>query len=328
MNRTRKVYHPYNLVATVNYDEFPKENLVSLGAPGLFDERLSRKVHVSTIEEEADAIYIAKPDGKEIKERSAVVLENLSKKLDNTKGNIMGHYVKHTHFQTNLPVFPVVASKYNDVTPDKCYPIDPRIYMNPFLLNLDDEYNRKKLNNVKNKLKTSNKLSVETGMDLCNAILYAPPNHELEVLYEATDYYLKFEIDDPRLRFVLFTSFYCMADAYIDDENEFEELIEMIKEKQTPKGLKEVSTLIYTKNKLALARKIIAEKDDELTAKNNEITAKDNEITEKNNEITAKDNVITANNNMISEIKKLVDENSDTELATKINKILFKNVAN
>ena len=63
-----------------------------------------------------------------------------------------------------------------------------------------------------------------------------------------------------------------MADAYIDDENEFEELIEMIKEKQTPKGLKEVSTLIYTKNKLALARKIIAEKDDELTAKNNEIT--------------------------------------------------------
>ena len=103
-----------------------------------------------------------------------------------------------------------------------------------------------------------------------------------------------------------------MADAYTDDKNEFEELIKMIKEKQTPKGLKEVSTLIYTKNKLALARKIIAEKDDELTAK-------DNVITEKNNEITAKDNVITANNNMISEIKKLVDENSDTELATKIN---------
>ncbi len=35
-----KVYHPYNFVATINYDEFPKENLESLGAPGLFDERL------------------------------------------------------------------------------------------------------------------------------------------------------------------------------------------------------------------------------------------------------------------------------------------------
>ena len=97
-------------------------------------------------------------------------------------------------------------------------------------------------------------------MDLCNAILYAPPNHELEVLHEATDYYLKFEIENPRLRFALFTSFYCMADAYIDDENEFEELIEMIKEKQTPEELKEVSTLIYRENKLALARKIIAKK--------------------------------------------------------------------
>ena len=314
MKRRRKVYHPYNLVATINYDEFPKENLVSLGAPGLFDERLSRKVHVSTIEEEADAIYIANPDGKELKQRSTVVLENLSKKMDKEKGNIMGHYVSHAHVQTNLPVFPVVASKYNNVTPEKWYPIAPRICMNPFLLNLDEEYNRKKLNNVKNKLKSSNELSVETGMDLCNAILYAPPNHELEVLYEAVNYYLKFKIDNPRLRFALFTSFYSMADAYIDDEKEFEELIETIKGKQTPKELNEVSTLIYRENKLALAREIIAKKDDELIAKDNKIAEKDKKIAEKNN--------------MISELKKLVDENSDNELSEKIYQILFINAPN
>ena len=164
MKRSRKIYHPYNLVATVNNDEFPKENLVSLGAPGLFDERLSRKVHVSTIEEESDAIYIANPNGKELKQRSTPVLENLSKKMDNKKGNIVRHYVSHAHVQTNLPIFPVVASKYTNVTPDKCYPIDLRFCMNPFLLNLD-------VNNVKNKLKNSNKLSVETSMDLCNAII-------------------------------------------------------------------------------------------------------------------------------------------------------------
>ena len=91
---------------------FQKENLESLGAPGLFDKRLSRKVHISTIEEEADAIYIAEPYGKELKQRSTVVLENLSKKkMDKEKGNIMGHYVKHAHLQTNLPVFSCCSIK-------------------------------------------------------------------------------------------------------------------------------------------------------------------------------------------------------------------------
>ena len=52
-------------------------------------------------------------------------------------------------------------------------------------------------------------------------LLYAPSNHELEVLYEATDYYLKFEIKNPRLYFALFTSFYSMEDTYINNEKEF-----------------------------------------------------------------------------------------------------------
>ena len=78
-------------------------------------------------------------------------------------------------------------------------------------------------------------------------LLYAPSNHELEVLYEATDYYLKFEIKNPRLYFALFTSFYSMEDTYINNEKEFEELTEMIKKKQTPKELKKGITLIDNK---------------------------------------------------------------------------------
>ena len=52
----------------------------------------------------------------------------------------------------------------------------------------------------------------------------------------------------------------------------------MIKEKQTPKELKKGITLIRIEKKLALARKILAEKDEEITAKNEEITVKDEEI--------------------------------------------------
>ena len=51
-------------------------------------------------------------------------------------------------------------------------------------------------------------------------------------------------------------------------------------------------------------------------------------LQQKINEITEKNNELTANKNMISEIKKLIDENSDNELSTKINKILFKNTPN
>ena len=55
-----------------------------------------------------------------------------------------------------------------------------------------------------------------------------------------------------------------------------------------------------TTKKLALAKEMIAEKNEE----------------------------ITANKNMISEIKKLVDENSDNKLSEKIYQILFKNTPN
>ena len=317
MTRKRKVYHPYDFASTVNYDEFPKESLLSLGVPGKFEKRLSRKVHVRSIEDEADAIYIAQADGKELKQRSTVVLENLSKKMDYKKGTTMGRYVKHAHLQTSLPVFPVVASKYNHITEEKYYEIDPRILMNPFLLNLDEEYTRKKLNNVKNKLNNSNELSVETGMDLCNAIIYAPPNQEIETLNEAIDYYLGFEIKNPRLRFALFSSFYCMTDAYIDDENEFEELIEMIKQKQTPETLDNLTTLVNSQNNLALARELLAEKDDEIAEQNKTITEQNTEIAEQNKKLTEDEYIF-------SKLRKLADRLDDDEISAEIYKILFK----
>ena len=91
----------------------------------------------------------------------------------------------------------------------------------------------------------------------------------------------------------------------------------MIKEKQTPKELKKGITLINIENKLALAKKIIAEKDKELAIRNKKLT-----------ELIAINNELTTTENILSEIKKLVDENPDNELSKKIKKILFKNTLN
>ena len=99
--------------------------------------------------------------------------------------------------------------------------------------------------------------------------------------------------------------------VYIDDENEFEELIEMIKQKQTPETLDNLTTLINSQNNLALARELLAEKD--------------NEIAELKRKIAEQNKKLSENERIFYEIKKLADSLDDDEISAEIYKILFKN---
>ena len=230
--REKKVYHPYDLSFAVSFDEFPKEFTEVLNIPGEFKKSLSLRAHKDTSEYEMDAPYIAamKEDGDE--NDVAVVVEHLSTPLTPSKSIRIGDYVDSIHLRTGLPVHPVVVSKH-PITISKCQNIGGRLYVNLLENCMDEEKIEEILNSIRDKHIPNEVLSINQGMELVTVVLFPPDDRKTEILLEAIDHYCNSTIEHPRLRFVLYTVFYSMIDAYVDDKYEFKRLIKMINPKTT-----------------------------------------------------------------------------------------------
>ena len=300
MARKRKVKNPYNTTHTVIYDNFPEEYTNQLGMPGLFHQAITRKVETKKVELETDGTYVALPDNKELKEKTIKIMEHSTKPMSKPKKRKMGDYVKYTYINANGVAADVTfLSRYKLRPEDRYIYIERNILIKVDEVDVSPEKIRKKLNSVKNKLKIENKLTPETGVNLGIAILYPPINQEVEILKEAIDLYVNAENDNVKLRKTLYTAFYCMIDAYIDDEDEFERLVKMISKNELTEIMEESNTILRLKDnevnfkrRINESEEIIIEKDNIITEQEDQLTKKDNIITEQEDQLTKKDNEI------------------------------------
>ena len=319
--RERDVHHPYNLTFITAFDEFPKEFTNSIGVPGEFESIISRKVHENKSEYEMDAPYKARILINNEKIDVIMMLEHLSKPLTNFKTFRIEDYSKHTYLQTGLPVFPIIVSKYYDNLP-KVITMDVNVFTVLGGICIDEEKMEETLNNIRNKHNPDNVLSISQGMELVIVILFPPDTREKEILMEAIDYYCNSKIEHPRLRFVLYAAFYCMIDAYIDDEDEFERLINMIKPKATPEERKEYGVLIHMREtiaKLNTEKQTLVNKNETLVNKNETLVNKNETLVNKNETLVNKNETLVNNlNTVVTEneafsqgIQDLLDNYSD-----------------
>ena len=246
----------------------------------------------------------------------------------------IGDYVDSIHLRTGLPVYPVVVSKY-PITISKCQNIGGRLYANLLENCMDEEKIEEILNNIKDKHIANEVLSISQGMELVTVVLFPPDDRKTEILLEAIDYYCNSEIEHPRLRFVLYTVFYSMIDAYVDDEDEFKRLINMINDKATPEERQESRLLTHMRESLAN----LTSKIETLTTENKTLTteketlANENETLANENETltTEKETLANENETFSRGIQDVLDNNSDDlpdNVKSSLQKLLFKKSIN
>ena len=154
------------------------------------------------------------------------------------------------------------------------------VIINFYFLDLGEEDNTKRLNKIRSKLNTSDMISIEDGMNIGITLLFAPEKYAKEITRELLDYFLNRKIESNKLKNTLYRVFYAMIDAYFDDENEFQEMINMLKKDMTNKEETELESDIIRQNRLDEALDINAKFAEEIS-KLNDKTAKLSEETTK-----------------------------------------------
>ena len=125
-------------------------------------------------------------------------------------------------------------------------------------LDLGKRDNWEKLNSVRNKLRFNKNLSVKDALNLGTVVLFAPDDCARERTREALHYYLESEITSKRLEHVLYSVFFCMIDAYFDDELEYQRMIEMLNGKTSLESKEKFASEIRRENML---KQVSAERD-------------------------------------------------------------------
>ncbi len=112
---------------------------------------------------------------------------------------------------------------------------------------------------MRNKLRFNKNLSVKDALNLGTVVLFAPDDCARERTREALHYYLESEITSKRLEHVLYSVFFCMIDAYFDDELEYQRMIEMLNDKTSLETKEKFASEIRRENML---KQVSAERDE------------------------------------------------------------------
>lgn len=140
-------------------------------------------------------------------------------------------------------------------------------------MDLGERDNWERLNNTRNKIRFNKNLSVQDTLNLGIIVLFAPEDCAKERTREALHYFMELEITSKRLEYVLYSVFYCMIDAYFDDEEEYQKVKNMLEQKVSQETRDKFASEIRRENRLM---QVSAERDEAL-AKNSEISAERDE---------------------------------------------------
>ena len=253
MARKRKIDKPFNFGYNVLYNEYPKELHVDLNVPGIYRRKSNRKVYFKDGSiGEMDSSYIVGPDFEKIFEPMVANGEHQSTPVGKDKIKMISYYGIQQIHDESLPQFSYIASHIDKEKHVQSYKRSPTDIIEPYFLDLGEEDNEKRLNNVREIIKQQEDISNEDALNLGIIALFAPRNNAQNITEEVVMLYG--EIADrlsQKMEFALYSVLYAMVDAYFDDENEYRRVIKMLKEKTSQESVEKVESLDIAQNKIS-----------------------------------------------------------------------------
>ena len=266
MKRQRTIYHPFNYSFTLMFDELTEDFLEAINAPGKFIRKANTHVKLPGGKTgEMDAPYIADPDGESIFETTAVIFEHQRDIVDPDKIFMMSNYVLQVIADLRIPCIVLIGSHIEASKHMQEIKRTSSLIIRLQFLDLGERNNWERLNTIRNKIRFNKKLPAKDALNLGIVILFAPEECAKERTREAMHYFQELEFETTKLEFVLYSVFYCMIDAYFDDVDEYEEMMEMLDGKVGQKTKEENAFRLRQENRLKIAYeerdKAISERD-------------------------------------------------------------------
>lgn len=231
MSRNRIFSKPFDLVHSILYSEFPEEYLRSIGVPGKFVKKISRRVHLKDgTRGEMDSAFILEPDDEILFEKVASGLEHQSTAVGDEKLTKFGDYDIQLVVNENLPTFLMVASHLDRDESLQELERSPSDITQLYFLDLGKENICERLSSVKEILHNNKHFTTEDALNLGIIALYAPRDHACEITEEVVNIYLEI-VDDFDLESCLYSAITIMIDAFFDDENDYRRLKDMMDNK-------------------------------------------------------------------------------------------------
>lgn len=233
MSRNRIFSKPFDLVHSILYSEFPEEYLRSIGVPGKFVKKISRRVHLKDgTRGEMDSAFILEPDDEILFEKVASGLEHQSTAVGDEKLTKFGDYDIQLVVNENLPTFLMVASHLDRDESLQELERSPSDITQLYFLDLGKENICERLSSVKEILHNNKHFTTEDALNLGIIVLYAPRDHACEITEEVVNIYLEIVDDlDLDLESCLYSAITIMIDAFFDDENDYRRLKDMMDNK-------------------------------------------------------------------------------------------------
>ena len=232
MKHERIVHNAFNYGFTTLYNDFTNPFLKSLGAPGKFVRKDNTSVRtIDGRSGEIDSAYVADPDFEKIFVETLVLLGHQRHPVneDQSEKIALDYFIQGISDE-RLPAMVCIASHQDIEKHVQKYGInEDNVIINFYFLDLGEEDNTKRLNKIRSKLDTSDMISIDDGMNIGITLLFAPEKYAKERTRELLDYFLNRKIESNKLKNALYRVFYVMIDAYFDDEEEFQEMITMLK---------------------------------------------------------------------------------------------------
>lgn len=314
MNRNRKFTKPFDICHSIMYNEFPEEYLEEIGVPGKFVKKIKRRVHLKDgTDGVMDSAFILDPDNEILSERVAACLEHISIPIGDAKLFKLGDYDIQLVVDEHLPTFIIVASHHPRDKSENTLIRSPSDITQPYFLDLSPENICERLNTLKKRINNNQHLSVKKALNLGIILLYAPRKHAIRITKEVAELYLKIVDDlDEKMEYCLYSVITILADAFFEDEKEYQEVITMIDQKTSAQSKMNLASHEAVLEDLKYAKEDRTKLEGELDETKYNLTQANGNINKLNGELNKTKNDLTQANNQIKnlkdEVKKLKQE--------------------
>ena len=214
----------------IMYEDVPLEYTNGIGMPGEFEDKINRSVHLNDgTSGTMDAAYRTKPDGKTLFRPVATCLEHQFKPVTPQKAEKIGDYEIQMVAETHLPSLVAVATHTDKEKSVQELVRSPSNSIKFYFPDLSEENIWQRLNTVTEIINNNKVLSREEAINLGIIVLYAPPERGPEITEKVAKLYSKISHTlDSDMEYVLHSVISIMIDAYFDDEEEYQRLINMM----------------------------------------------------------------------------------------------------
>ena len=257
MSRPKIFSFHHDLGHSIMYEDTTAEYVESVGVPGKFVKKVNRRVHLKDgTSGEMDGAFIAKADGKILKNDVAVCFECELERLTYKKADQIGNYQLQLVVDHHMPTLVVVASPEDNEKYIQEIQRSPSDIVRFYFPDLGVENLSKRLNTVTEIINNNKVLTRKEAINLGIIVLYAPKNRGCEMTEKVVGLYTKISHTlDQDMQYVLYSVICVMIDYFFDDEKEYQRLINMMSgvtsQKNTDRFDSEIRIEEMYRNKLA-----------------------------------------------------------------------------